>query len=158
LDDDQVQKIYEDKNGTLWIGTNNGGLNEFNRKTGSFTSYQKQWPGFACVVNIFEDSKARLWAGTYMGGLFLFDRRTKTSKKFSEKDGLLYDGTSGILEDNKNNLWVVSARGISIIDAATNKIRKLTKNNGLPGEQLTRSAIKTSKGSFLITTKMGFYY
>ncbi len=35
----QIQTIYEDKSGTLWIGTRYGGLNRFNRATETFTNY-----------------------------------------------------------------------------------------------------------------------
>ena len=65
-------------------------------------------PGFKTLSNIFEDSKGHLWVGTHVGGLFLFDRKTNTFKKFTEKDGLLYNGVLSINEDNANNLWITS--------------------------------------------------
>ena len=65
-------------------------------------------PGFTTITNIFEDSKGHLWAGTHASGLFLFDRKTNTFKKFTEKDGLLYNGVLAINEDNANNLWITS--------------------------------------------------
>src|SRR6185295_9572487 len=46
LDDALVFSLYEDKQGTLWVGTIDGGLNRFNRELGTFTSYQNQLPGF----------------------------------------------------------------------------------------------------------------
>ncbi len=36
----EVRSIYEDRKGVLWIGTNGGGLNTFDRNTGAFTRYQ----------------------------------------------------------------------------------------------------------------------
>ncbi|MGN6616220.1 MAG: ligand-binding sensor domain-containing protein [Ilyomonas sp.] len=158
LDDDEVLSIYEDKQGTLWVGTQNGGLNRFNRQTGTFTSYQNQIPGFTDVTAIFEDSKGHLWAGTYLSGLFLFDRKTNTAKKFTEKDGLLYDGILAINEDNSNNLWITSLRGISILNIQTNKISHLGTVNGLPEEpeQFNRTFFKTSQGQFLMPFNNGF--
>ncbi len=157
LDDASVVSIYEDKQGTLWIGTVMGGLNKFNQETGTFTSYQNQLPGFTFVTNIFEDSKGHLWAGTLLGGLFLFDRKTNTAKKFAEKDGLLYDGALGINEDNANNLWITSARGISILNLQTNKISPLGTVNGLPEEpEFNFNFFKTSTGRFLMPCNNGF--
>ena len=157
LDDAVVFSIYEDKQGTLWVGTNNGGLNRFNRESGTFTSYQNQLPGFTTISNIFEDSKGHLWVGTHVGGLFLFDRKTNTAKKFTEKDGLLYDGVLGINEDNANNLWITSARGISILNIQTNKISRLGTINGLPEEpENNLNFFKTSQGRFLMPCNNGF--
>ena len=42
LDDNIVLSIYEDKENTLWVGTNNGGLNKFDRATGKFFSYHSK--------------------------------------------------------------------------------------------------------------------
>ena len=70
LSNDQVTAIYEDRKGTLWIGTEGGGLNAF--KNGKFTIYTTQ-NGLAdnSVFSIYEDSHGTLWIGT-RGGLNLF--------------------------------------------------------------------------------------
>lgn len=157
LDDASVFSVYEDKQGTLWAGTIIGGLNRFNRENGTFTSYQNQPPGLVTVSNIFEDSKGHLWVGTLFGGLFLFDRKTNTAKKITEKDGLMYDGVHGINEDNANNLWITSARGISILNILTNKISRLGAVNGLPEEpENNLNFFKTSQGRFLMPCSNGF--
>jgi len=151
LDDQSVLSIYEDKNGTLWVGTNHGGLNRFNRKTGTFTSYVNQLPGFQCVLSIYGDTKNRLWAGTYYGGVFSFDPQTNLAKKYTEKNDLLYDGARGIMEDVHGNLWLASERGISIFNPQTKQVRNLTTSNGLPSENLIL-AFKTRSGRFLFSS------
>jgi signal transduction histidine kinase/ligand-binding sensor domain-containing protein len=157
LDDNTIFYIYEDKAGTIWVGTNSGGLNRFNRETGTFTSYQNQLPGFMTISSIFEDNKGRLWSGTHEGGLFLFDRNSNTSKKLSEKDGLLYDGSLGINIDNQNNLWVLSQRGISIINSETNNISHLTTKNGLPEEpENNLNFYKSHDGRMFMPCNNGF--
>ncbi len=40
LSNDAVICIYEDKAGTLWLGTWGGGLNAFERESEQFTHYQ----------------------------------------------------------------------------------------------------------------------
>ena len=40
ISNNQVNVIYEDKTGSLWIGTYDGGLNRFDRKTNMFTNYR----------------------------------------------------------------------------------------------------------------------
>jgi serine phosphatase RsbU (regulator of sigma subunit)/ligand-binding sensor domain-containing protein len=155
LDDARVLSIYEDKSGTLWVGTNLGGLNRFNRENGTFTSYINALPGFECVTSIYEDNQNRLWAGTYFGGFFRFNVKTGRPEKFTEKNGLLYDGAYAILEDGIHNLWLTSARGISIFNPQTQQVRTLTTANGLPDDNIIY-ATKISNRVFIFNSANGF--
>ncbi len=148
LDDNTVLSISEDKNGTLWVGTNLGGLNKFDRQTGIFTSYVNQIPGFECIMCMYSADKKELWLGTYFGGVFSFDPQTSLAKRYSEKNGLLYDGASGMVADDHGNLWLSTFKGISIFNLQTKRVRNLTVANGLPSENLL-GVFKTSSGRFL---------
>jgi signal transduction histidine kinase/ligand-binding sensor domain-containing protein len=156
LDDDEVLSIFEDKSGTLWVGTNNGSLNRFNREAGTFTSYLNTLPGLECVRSIYQDNRNRLWVGTYFGGFFRFNVKTGRPERFTEKNGLLYDGANTILEDGNHNLWLTSSSGISIFNPETQQVRTLTTANGLPASNL-RSAIKISNREFLFNSDNGFF-
>ena len=157
LNDELVYAIYEDKQQQLWLGTNLGGVSRFNREPVTFTPFQNQLPGFATVSGIFEDSKEHLWAGTHVGGIYLCDRKNNTAKRFTEKDGLLYDGVLGINEDNANNLWIASQRGFSILDIQTNKISRLSTTSGLPEEpENNLNFFKATDGRFLVPCNNGF--
>ena len=155
LDDDQVYFIFEDKNGTLWVGTNTGSLNRFNRNTGTFTSYLGIAPGFYTILSIKEGPKNDLWVATYDGGVFRFNPRTTKVKRFTEKNGLLYNGAFAILRDSRNNLWLPSFRGISIFNPKSGKVRNLTGADGLPGSNFT-FGLKVSSSRFLFSCDNGF--
>jgi signal transduction histidine kinase/ligand-binding sensor domain-containing protein len=148
LDDKSVLSICEDKNGTLWVGTNYGGLNKFDRQTGTFTSYLNQIPGFECISCIYGVNNSDLWLGTYYGGVFNFNPQTSLAKRYTVNNGLLYDGSSAMVEDEHSNLWLSTFKGISIFNLQTKKIRNLTAANGLPSENLS-GAFKTSTGLFI---------
>jgi signal transduction histidine kinase/ligand-binding sensor domain-containing protein len=156
LDDDEVNSIFEDKSGTLWVGTNKGGLNRFNREAGTFISSLNVLPGLECVLSIYQDNGNRLWVGTYFGGFFEFNVKTGRPERFTEKNGLLYDGANTILEDSSHNLWLTSSRGISIFNPQTRLVRTLTTANALPVSNL-RSAIKISNREFLFNSDNGFF-
>ena len=155
LDDDQVTSILEDNKGQLWIGTNNGGLNKLDQETGRFTSYYSKDKGLTCVVEMFEDSKSRLWLGTYLWGLFLFDRQTGTSKRFTEKEGLLYDNVYVIKEDGKGKIWLGSGRGFSILNTADFSIKTMTARTGLPSPISNNFKYATPEGDWLLATTKG---
>jgi signal transduction histidine kinase len=94
--------------------------------------------------------------GTYFGGFFRFNAETGKPEKFTEKNGLLYDGANTILEDSSHSLWLTSSRGISIFNPQTGHVRTLTSANGLPEGNL-RSAIKISNREFLFNSDNGFF-
>jgi len=123
LDDNRVLFMTFDREGILWIGTNEGALNRFDTRTETFTSYLDQKGGFNCVVNIYEDSKWRLWAGTYLSGLYLAEKGTENKQRYCEQNGLLFNSVFGITEDNEGNIWTASSRGLSRLDPESNIIK-----------------------------------
>jgi ligand-binding sensor domain-containing protein/signal transduction histidine kinase len=84
---EQINCIFEDHNGTLWIGSS-GGLHQMvNRK--KFISYTvRDGLPVDFVQGILEDAKGNLWLGTSKG-LSVFNPTTKKFKTFDESDGLL---------------------------------------------------------------------
>ncbi len=74
----------------LWIGTNNGGLNRFDKSTGSFRSFAiKDGMPSNTVHGILEDKVGNLWLSTNRG-LVQFDPvLEKVSNVFTQEDGLV---------------------------------------------------------------------
>ncbi|MFT5163459.1 MAG: signal transduction histidine kinase/ligand-binding sensor domain-containing protein [Alteromonadaceae bacterium] len=87
LSNDAVRSIYEDKKGMLWLGTE-GGLNQFNRQTKTFTRYsEKEGLANNTVYGIVGDKQGRLWLSTN-NGLSRFNPVTQTFSNFDVNDGL----------------------------------------------------------------------
>lgn len=82
-----MRAIYEDDEGSVWIGTT-AGLNKF--KDGKFTAYTN-WNGVESsgVHSIYKDDDGTLWLGT-TGGLSLL--KNGKFSNFGKKDGLLSGG------------------------------------------------------------------
>jgi signal transduction histidine kinase/ligand-binding sensor domain-containing protein len=141
LNDGKILAIFEDNKGTLWIGTNNGGLNRFDRKTQKFTSYfdTNNHTAF-CVDDVFQDSYGRLWVGTYLNGVYIFDSEKGVfTHHFSESNGLLFNSNMGISEDSSGRIWVLTERGLSRIDPKTFAIHNFNIESFLPGNDVIRS-------------------
>ena len=74
------ETVYADQNGMIWVGFNDGVLDQFNPLTGKFRHYRND-PNDpsslsdAGVGSILKDSRGRLWVGTYQG-LDLLDEAT----------------------------------------------------------------------------------
>jgi signal transduction histidine kinase/DNA-binding response OmpR family regulator/ligand-binding sensor domain-containing protein len=73
LSESYVTSIIEDRTGTLWIGTNNGGLCRFNKDSEKFVNYRHKPEDLSSLSSdairaILADDDF-LWVGTYGGGL-----------------------------------------------------------------------------------------
>ncbi|MNX46427.1 Sensor histidine kinase TodS [compost metagenome] len=83
-----IRCIHEDKDKNLWLGTQEGGLVLFDRKTSTFKRFTTD-DGLPSntVLRLLEDKEGNLWMSTY-NGICRFDKKMKTFRNFSVNDGL----------------------------------------------------------------------
>ncbi|MGV3636631.1 MAG: adenylate/guanylate cyclase domain-containing protein, partial [Flavobacteriales bacterium] len=80
-----------DPEGVLWIGTNGGGLNRFDVKTGKVVRYTtKEGLPNDVVYGVLSDDSGKLWMSTNKG-IARFDPETRTFRNFTVADGLQND-------------------------------------------------------------------
>ncbi len=154
LDDGNVLSMVFDTNGNLFVGTNQGGINQLNIETGEFKSIVDYPSGLVCVISIYRDSHQRLWVGTYLSGLFLVDLNSGSFKRYSEKDGLLFNSVIGINEDQEGNIWTSSPRGLSRLNPETNHFTNF-KTSILIFNFNWSDIFKDAEGNFQIPVKSG---
>jgi signal transduction histidine kinase/ligand-binding sensor domain-containing protein/DNA-binding response OmpR family regulator len=119
--DDNVNAVYNDKKGNLWIGTANG-LNLLDRKTGKFKRYfhdprNDRSLSSSDIRSIFEDRSGKIWIGTAQG-LNLFDRQTGKAIRFVDpkKDPAVSNMIFVIFEDGNRQLWMGTESGLKVLD------------------------------------------
>ena len=83
-----VRCIHEDKDKNFWLGTQEGGLLLFDRKTKTFKRLTTD-DGLPSntILRLLEDKGGNLWMSTY-NGICRFDKKRKTFRNFSVNDGL----------------------------------------------------------------------
>ncbi len=130
-----VHTIYEARDGTLWIGTNNG-LYRMDRNTNqpvwtvwnspdsSSASHNHVWP-------IHETNNGKLWIGTTGGGLNLFDPSTGKYVHYGREQGLPSDIICGILEDGHGNLWVSTNTGLCRFTPSNGRVTTFGIDDGV---------------------------
>lgn len=116
LSGNEVLAIFEDSYDTIWIGCfSGGGVNRFNRESGTFTRYQntsgtKKGPSSDSIFCFGEDQDNQLWLGTYNGGLNRYDRETDSFEYFrpvaEDKDSIGGDSVVVICPDKLNHNWL----------------------------------------------------
>ncbi len=113
LSNDAVASITEDKTGSLWIGTNGGGLSKYDGSSlTGFTHYQGLTMGK--VWSIIEDKKGDLWFGS-SGGLCKYDRKSFTNYSVKFFTG----NTRCVLQDKLGNYWFGGSSGAIMFDGKT---------------------------------------
>ena len=71
LKSDMMRALYQDQKGTLWIGTDSGGLTSY--KEGEFFTYPvKKYPALNRIRAINRDRWGNLWIGSSTRGLTSF--------------------------------------------------------------------------------------
>jgi len=124
--------IAKEKNGNLWVATNDAGLNYFDVKTEEFTRFKHSEAEENSIVEnsltrLCLDSEGRLWIGTIGGTLDLFIDSTNQFKHILLPDQISKsfnrDQIRDIIEDHSGNIWVgTSGSGLFCIQL---------KNNGM---------------------------
>lgn len=102
-----VFKIYEDRQGSLWMGTSVGLSVLKNGQLSSFTTNDGLSENN--VRSVYEDNEGSLWL-VGAGGLNRLKHGKFTS--FTGKDGLFDGAALAVVEDDNNNLWITSHKGI----------------------------------------------
>lgn len=159
LSDNVVRFIYNDPiNSDMWAGTMNGGLNRIIKQTdGSlqFVRYmhnkhdEKSLSG-NYVHMIYRANNGVLWVCT-QEGLHKMVEDVENNKagfiKYSEANGLNGSNVKSILEDENENLWLGTNKGISRFTPATEQFVNFDLSDGiLNNEYVEHACFKNEKG------------
>ena len=164
LSDNVVFSLCEDRQGNIWVGTENG-LNRFDRSTGKFVRYEHDEKNpyslsHNTVYTLLVDHQGYLWVGT-QHGLNRLDEKNNRFTRYGRKEGLPSDVIKGILEDEKGNLWLGTNKGISRFNIRQNSFRNYDVNDGLQVEEFNRNACyKAADGTmyFAGTTGINIFH
>ncbi|MDF2438758.1 MAG: putative periplasmic ligand-binding sensor domain protein [Bacteroidota bacterium] len=129
LSQSTVNCVIQDREGFMWIGTQDG-LNKFDGY--SFKVF-KHDPKITSSISdnyiqtLCEDRSGNIWIGTYGSGLC---RLNKLSGKFetfkndsSNKGSISNDAVTSIVCDSKDNLWIGTQDGLNYYDQKAKQFR-----------------------------------
>jgi ligand-binding sensor domain-containing protein/signal transduction histidine kinase len=118
LSSDRILSLHRDKNKKLWIGTDGGGLNILDLKTGNIDAIRANFAYSdslsSDVINyIYEDSDGVFWFGTSKGGLNRYSNNKFKRYMFDINNpfSLSHNEVRAITEDSEDNLWVATYGG-----------------------------------------------
>jgi PAS domain S-box-containing protein len=106
LRSNRIRLLYEDRQGVLWIGTEEGYLVRL--ADGTFTPVQTDGTPADNRRSVLEDRQGRLWMET-IDGLIRWDGGRATA--FTTKNGLPNNVVLCLFEDRQGAVWVGTQRG-----------------------------------------------
>ena len=166
--------IYQDADGTLWLGTNGFGLVSFkiHRKgtkmiLSDYKRYLAEESNQASIssniiFSIIPENDSLLWLGTRLGGLNLFNKKNGRAVAFSMDETDPYSlSNNDILclhKDNQDKLWIGTSLGLnqltsySLTGNAT--FKHFTIPDGLPNNTI-HGIVSDQEGNIWISTNYG---
>lgn len=125
-----ISKILTDKNGEVWLGSNDGILHRYNSTKDNFTRFTELDNGrqtsFAVITVIFEGRENVFWVGTEKG-LYVFDKKKNKylSSGDSEFSALTGELINCVYEDRSGRIWIGSGNGLHVFDSKLKLITHL---------------------------------
>lgn len=161
----QVTKIFFDRQGTLWLGSNGNGFGMLNKLTGQIEIYLVSHPDPTVVdrANVIrrirEDESGNIWLATY-GGLVQFEPASKKIRHWASKaddpTGLRHNSLWEVYPDKHGKIWIASwGGGVSYYDIKQERFENnIFKTGGLFGinSNEIRSLYADYDGTFWLGT------
>lgn len=119
ISDNRILNVYEDLDGDIWIATQDGGLNLFQRTTATFKRYQPKSSSTTAIRSnrvafSYQDRTRMFWVGTE-NGLHRFDKKKQEFTVFlsNPNDSLALPSNyiRCVLETHKGELWFGTVSG-----------------------------------------------
>ncbi|RCH55339.1 hybrid sensor histidine kinase/response regulator [Mucilaginibacter hurinus] len=159
LSDNVVNTLCTDSHGGVWVGTNFGGINYYNKTNTIFERYtyaDKGIPNGNVVGQIAINKSGNLLIGTEDEGLYVLNTRSRVFNRYP----VPFKGISAVLEVD-NELWIGKIeKGLDVIDKTTGRVLRSYKR-GTGKYDLNSNLItclyRTRNGNIYAGTSGGLY-
>jgi len=165
-----IRNIYQDSNGQIWFATGNG-LNkllpeETRRTKPKFISFFNEPKDSLTlshnyILELYESQLGDLWIGTFGGGLNQYlpatDELPDRFMVYNNGNDLPNNVIKGILEDDRNNLWLSTNKGLTKFNPVKKTFKNYDVNDGLQNNEFQELArLKRKNGEMLFGGINGF--
>lgn len=121
-----VNRIVSDSAGSVYVGTNGGGLNKIDASGKIRTIHiSKSRPEQAIKALYLDEKRHRLYMGTHQGGLIEMDTRTERLRAHTTETGEVADNRVREIVAYGDSLFFSTERGIGLLNRATGQFECL---------------------------------
>ncbi len=151
LKNQSINCLMVDKKGTLWVGTDDFGVVEFDGTNWTEHDDVTRRLKMKFVKEMVVDHDGVMWIGVTLGGLISYDG--DEWEKYTPDDcGLLSDFILDLEVDRANRIWITTNAGISVYNGAR-WLSHTTENSGLPDNIVPAVAIDKKNVKWFGTLK-----
>jgi signal transduction histidine kinase/ligand-binding sensor domain-containing protein/AraC-like DNA-binding protein len=164
LSNNDIFCIKKDSRDNVWIGTNGGGINVYDYKTGTFKRWDKKTADaieFPIALNSFiraieEDKFGNIWVGSIGAGINVYNPSSNTCKVLNRwNSGLAMNNVHSIYSDKSGNIWVgTPGRGLSYYNSKTGKFTTYSESQGLSNGVIYK-ILEDDAGKLWVSTNKG---
>jgi ligand-binding sensor domain-containing protein len=156
------------KNQDVWISTDGGGINIYDKSTGKITQVmndQKNKYSLSSngVYKILEDKQGLIWVTTFGGGVNILDPYKWKFKSFrhnvDDNSSISENAVLATFQDSKGRIWVgTDGGGLNLFNPETKSFEHIRRNPAKPNTLSTNVIVcinEDNKGNLLLGTYAG---
>jgi ligand-binding sensor domain-containing protein len=137
-----IYTMLESRDGTMWMGTEGGGLLRYDREHNRLVCYKNRPEdieslGANSVVSLFEDREGQIWVDLHESVPYYFSERAPLFENFTHQRANLKGSlVTAVYEDRNKILWIGSTGGLNRIDRINGR-NTVPPGVGVKGEILS---------------------
>lgn len=131
-----VLSLCNTSDGSIYVGTDGGGLNLFHKADNSFGLIVNKPAGYGNVVKaIFEDLHQQLWMGYFNDGLSYYNRKDGSFRHYrsnpEDSTGISGNNVWSIAQADSGKLWLgILGGGVNLFDPETGRFKRYVHRRG----------------------------
>ena len=127
LSSNDINVIFFDRDGTLWIGTDGSGLDRYDIRINRFTHYTTDYNDTSRIAGnwintLLEDHTGLIWIGTDQG-ISAYNKKTGTFENYlyhpDDPTTLVGQRITALYEDSQYRFWIATEDGLNLMDRET---------------------------------------
>jgi signal transduction histidine kinase/ligand-binding sensor domain-containing protein len=133
LKPEQYMSIALALDGTIWTTSISGEIQNINLENATVKSFvdTDSLVGQSRKDRIIQTDKNTIWVADQEFGLLKMDLSSNLRWNFTTDTGLISNNLFGVNKDAQNNIWIVTDRGVQMLDETNQKITTFTVSEGL---------------------------
>ncbi len=163
LSADRLFSLYEDRAGSIWVGTVDEGVALLDPRKEEFTHFKPnqndtnsiRGTGVECI---YQDHEGRFWFGTSANGLNRLDYATKNFTYYSHNpavaNSLSNNHVNSILQDKNDILWIATGEGLNCLNSQEGTFKHYFESAGLPNSYIY-GLLQADDGAIWLSTNSG---
>jgi signal transduction histidine kinase/ligand-binding sensor domain-containing protein/DNA-binding response OmpR family regulator len=160
LEDENIRALYEDQEGSLWVGCQGGGLYQIEIGSGEINHFPYEPTAAAglqshTILGICEDDSSYLWLAS-TAGLIQFDKKKGQKSLFSTEEGMPHKVIYALEQDKSGRLWLNTGYGIVRFDPKTRQMRWFPVSEEEVLEGCGNCSHKDDQGRIYMGNQKGF--